>query len=194
MVAKDGRFGMYVTDGEYNATLRKDDSLETLTPERAFELLAEYADHSVFHATLVPQLWQLTQTLHGGGEMREGGARRSLNLRFFSEGARYLEREAGHSPEYPGVAEIHKHGDVLQHAWFPQVYPRQNVSRSSLPSTSRSLPSPVALGRHRIALFLRAEAIGIGGSVGFLAATEMGRQAANRRMGKQFRDGELPFQ
>jgi len=32
---------MYVTDGEYNATLRKDDSLETLTPERAFELLAE---------------------------------------------------------------------------------------------------------------------------------------------------------
>ena len=41
VVAKDGRFGMYVTDGEYNATLRKDDSLETLTPERAFELLAE---------------------------------------------------------------------------------------------------------------------------------------------------------
>ncbi len=41
VVAKDGRFGMYVTDGEYNATLRKDDSLEELTPERAFELLAE---------------------------------------------------------------------------------------------------------------------------------------------------------
>ncbi len=41
IVAKDGRFGMYVTDGEYNATLRKEDSLETLTPERAQELLAE---------------------------------------------------------------------------------------------------------------------------------------------------------
>ena len=41
VVAKDGRFGMYVTDGEYNATLRKDDSLEELTPERAYELLAE---------------------------------------------------------------------------------------------------------------------------------------------------------
>jgi DNA topoisomerase-1 len=41
VVAKDGRFGMYVTDGEYNATLRKDDSIETITPERAFELLAE---------------------------------------------------------------------------------------------------------------------------------------------------------
>ena len=34
IVAKDGRFGMYVTDGEYNATLRKDDSIDTLTPER----------------------------------------------------------------------------------------------------------------------------------------------------------------
>ena len=41
IVAKDGRFGMYVTDGEYNATLRKEDSLDTLTPERAQELLAE---------------------------------------------------------------------------------------------------------------------------------------------------------
>ena len=41
IVAKSGRFGTYVTDGEYNATLRKDDDLETLTHERAVELLAE---------------------------------------------------------------------------------------------------------------------------------------------------------
>ncbi|WP_293784343.1 type I DNA topoisomerase [uncultured Aeromicrobium sp.] len=41
IVAKDGRFGPYVTDGEYNATLRKDDDIETLTHERAVELLAE---------------------------------------------------------------------------------------------------------------------------------------------------------
>ena len=41
IVAKDGRFGMYVTDGEYNATLRKEDALDSLTPERAQELLAE---------------------------------------------------------------------------------------------------------------------------------------------------------
>jgi DNA topoisomerase-1 len=41
IVAKDGRFGLYVTDGETNASLRKADSLETLTPERAQELLAE---------------------------------------------------------------------------------------------------------------------------------------------------------
>ncbi|MGJ6979814.1 type I DNA topoisomerase [Aestuariimicrobium soli] len=38
---KDGRFGPYVTDGEFNATLRKDDSVEAITLERAAELLAE---------------------------------------------------------------------------------------------------------------------------------------------------------
>ncbi|WP_425458488.1 type I DNA topoisomerase [Amycolatopsis rhizosphaerae] len=41
MVVKDGRFGPYVTDGEFNATLRKADSVEELTAERAAELLAE---------------------------------------------------------------------------------------------------------------------------------------------------------
>ncbi len=41
MLVKDGRFGAYVTDGEFNATLRRDDEVETLTPERAAELLAE---------------------------------------------------------------------------------------------------------------------------------------------------------
>jgi DNA topoisomerase-1 len=41
MVIKDGRFGAYVTDGEVNATLRRDDEIETITAERAAELLAE---------------------------------------------------------------------------------------------------------------------------------------------------------
>ncbi|MDQ1653913.1 MAG: topoisomerase [Cryptosporangiaceae bacterium] len=41
MVVKDGRFGPYVTDGETNASLRKDDELESLTDERASELLAD---------------------------------------------------------------------------------------------------------------------------------------------------------
>ncbi|SDS51658.1 type I DNA topoisomerase [Microlunatus soli] len=41
MVIKDGRFGAYVTDGEYNATLRRDDSVESMTAERGAELLAE---------------------------------------------------------------------------------------------------------------------------------------------------------
>ena len=41
VVVKSGRFGEYVTDGEYNATLRKDDTVEDLTLERAAELLEE---------------------------------------------------------------------------------------------------------------------------------------------------------
>ncbi|MEO6628223.1 MAG: topoisomerase C-terminal repeat-containing protein, partial [Aquihabitans sp.] len=39
MVIKDGRFGPYVTDGETNASLRKGDEIETITDERASELL-----------------------------------------------------------------------------------------------------------------------------------------------------------
>ncbi|MFW6692942.1 type I DNA topoisomerase [Streptomyces sp. MAR4 CNX-425] len=41
VVVKDGRFGPYVTDGETNATLRRGDEPESITPERGFELLAE---------------------------------------------------------------------------------------------------------------------------------------------------------
>jgi DNA topoisomerase I len=40
VVAKDGRFGVYVTDGETNASLTKGDRLEGMSPERAYELLA----------------------------------------------------------------------------------------------------------------------------------------------------------
>jgi DNA topoisomerase-1 len=41
VVVKDGRFGPYVTDGETNASLRGGDAVESLTLERAVELLAE---------------------------------------------------------------------------------------------------------------------------------------------------------
>jgi DNA topoisomerase-1 len=40
-VIKDGRFGPYVTDGEVNASLRKGDEVESITDQRAAELLAE---------------------------------------------------------------------------------------------------------------------------------------------------------
>lgn len=39
VVVKDGRFGPYVTDGETNASLRKGDTIEGITIERAAELL-----------------------------------------------------------------------------------------------------------------------------------------------------------
>ena len=41
IVVKDGRFGPYVTDGETNASLRRGDEPESLTMDRALELLAE---------------------------------------------------------------------------------------------------------------------------------------------------------
>jgi DNA topoisomerase-1 len=41
VVVKSGRFGLYVTDGEINATLRLGDTPETISLDRACELLAE---------------------------------------------------------------------------------------------------------------------------------------------------------
>ena len=38
---RDGRFGPYVTDGTSNASLRSGDDPLTITPERAYELLAD---------------------------------------------------------------------------------------------------------------------------------------------------------
>jgi DNA topoisomerase I len=40
VVAKEGRFGVYVTDGETNASIGRGDRIEDMGPERAFELLA----------------------------------------------------------------------------------------------------------------------------------------------------------
>jgi DNA topoisomerase-1 len=41
IVLRDGRFGPYVTDSETNASLRRGDTPDTITLERAVELLAE---------------------------------------------------------------------------------------------------------------------------------------------------------
>jgi len=41
VVVRTGRFGLYVTDGEVNATLRLGDTPETISLDRACELLAE---------------------------------------------------------------------------------------------------------------------------------------------------------
>ncbi len=41
VVIKEGRFGPYITDGEYNATVPRSESVEEITTERAFELLAD---------------------------------------------------------------------------------------------------------------------------------------------------------
>ena len=41
VVVKDGRFGPYITDGEVNVSLRRGQSIESLTLEQASEMLAE---------------------------------------------------------------------------------------------------------------------------------------------------------
>jgi len=41
IVIKEGRFGPYVTDGETNASLRRGDEVESISLQRAIELLAE---------------------------------------------------------------------------------------------------------------------------------------------------------
>ena len=41
VVLKEGRFGPYVTDGETNASLRREDDPETITHDRAYELIAD---------------------------------------------------------------------------------------------------------------------------------------------------------
>jgi len=41
IVLREGRFGPYVTDGETNASLRKGDEIDSITQERAAELLAD---------------------------------------------------------------------------------------------------------------------------------------------------------
>ena len=41
VVIKDGRFGPYITDGEYNVTVPRGETVEEITAERAFELLAD---------------------------------------------------------------------------------------------------------------------------------------------------------
>jgi len=41
IVIKEGRFGPYMTDGEYNASVPRGESVEAITLERAAEMLAE---------------------------------------------------------------------------------------------------------------------------------------------------------
>ena len=72
VVAKDGKFGVYVTDGETNASLGKGDRLEAMPPERAYELLA------IRREAIIEKGGPAAKKLQGGDEEgragEEGGA------------------------------------------------------------------------------------------------------------------------
>jgi DNA topoisomerase I len=65
IVVKEGRFGAYVTDGVVNASLRRGDAVDTLTTERAAELLADRRARAE------------AEGVSGGGRRRTGGAGRA---------------------------------------------------------------------------------------------------------------------
>ncbi len=78
IVLREGRFGPYVTDGETNASLRKGDAPESITPQRAVELLAERraAPPSPRRQSARPRSKTSTS---GGSAGKSGSARKSRN-------------------------------------------------------------------------------------------------------------------
>jgi len=79
IVIKDGRFGPYVTDGETNASLRKGDEVESVTLQRAVELLAERRAAGPAKPRRRAAAGSRTGT--GRSTARSGGARRTGNSR-----------------------------------------------------------------------------------------------------------------
>jgi DNA topoisomerase I len=79
IVIKDGRFGPYVTDGETNASLRKGDEVESVTLQRAVELLAER--RAAAPAKPRRRAAGGSRTGTGRSTARSGGARRTGSSR-----------------------------------------------------------------------------------------------------------------
>ena len=77
IVIKDGRFGPYVTDGETNASLRKGDDVDSVTLQRAVELLAERRAAGPGQAP--PPRRRRVQTGTGRSTARSGGTRRGAS-------------------------------------------------------------------------------------------------------------------
>jgi len=59
--------------------------------------------------------------LHGGAQMREGGRRRTMSIRFFGDDVRYVERPGKPAPPFFGISEVLKPGDPLRHPYFPRI-------------------------------------------------------------------------
>jgi DNA topoisomerase-1 len=75
VVIKDGRFGPYATDGETNASLRKADSVESVTLQRAVELLAERRAAGPAKPRRRAAAGSKTATARSAGTRRAGASR-----------------------------------------------------------------------------------------------------------------------
>ena len=69
---KEGRFGLYVTDGVTNASLRRGDDPETINAARAQELLAERR---------IADLSKPARTIGRGGVRKATGAKKSAPVK-----------------------------------------------------------------------------------------------------------------
>jgi DNA topoisomerase I len=92
ILLREGRFGPYVTDGETNASLRKGDTVESITPQRAIELLAERRA-----AAPAPKRRAATRSAAGSGRTGKSGTGSAAN-----RGARTPSRGTKKAPAADG--------------------------------------------------------------------------------------------
>ena len=99
VVVKSGRFGEYVTDGEYNATLRKDDTVESITLERAAELLAERRERGPAKKAAKKAAKKSDQ--EGGEEDHQEGRRQEVLSRSLTTPRRSRPARTGRPSTWP---------------------------------------------------------------------------------------------
>jgi len=75
IVLKEGKFGLYLTDGETNASLRRGDDPADLTPERASELLAQRREYLASPEGLEKAKLRAARKGQRGGRGGKGPAR-----------------------------------------------------------------------------------------------------------------------
>ena len=156
MVVKDGRFGPYVTDGTTNASLRRGDDVESLTVERAAELLAERRAAGPVDQEEGGQEEGPGQEGHGQEEGRGQEGRRPRRPR-----PRRRRRKKAAAPEAgrrPGRGDAERRRRRVTGAPGPahrprgdrrlrQVHPGPAAGRAPGRACSPSSPGPPPLGR-----------------------------------------------
>ncbi len=98
VVARDGRFGVYVTDGETNASIGKGDRIEEMVPERAYELLAVRREQVAAKGGDGPA----KRTTRSQAPGQEDARRRSVDHVRRGAAVRRPRRGGGMRQEHPG--------------------------------------------------------------------------------------------